>query len=105
MLTRRHGFVAQIRIAGENALRFLIRVFREIPQDENDLVLHVERRVAVVAESLALRHHDAVAGKHHWSIDVAVVRERERANWTCGAGAAGPKDDATNESALRAALF
>ena len=62
------------------ALVFWIGVFREVAQHDDDLVLHVERGVAVVAEVLALGHHDAVAGEDQRAADLAVVRERQRAD-------------------------
>ena len=44
-------------------LRLLIGILREVPQHDDDLVLDVERGVAVVAEVLRLGHDDAVAGE------------------------------------------
>jgi len=78
VLARGHRLVPQVGVARKNAARVLIRVLGEIPQDEHDLVLHVERRVAVVAEVLTLGHHDAVAGEDHRAGDLGVVRERQR---------------------------
>ena len=80
VLARGHRLVAQVRVAGENALGLLVGVLGEIAQHEDDLVLHVERRVAVVAEILAVGHDDAVAGEDDRTLDLAVVGERQRAH-------------------------
>ena len=77
-LARGHRLVAQVRVAREDPFRLRIRVLGEVAEHEDDLVLHVERRVAVVREILAVGHHDAVAGKDHGAGHIAVVGERER---------------------------
>ena len=58
--------------------RLLIGVLGEVAQHQDDLVLDVERGVAVVAEALVIRDDDAVAGEHDRCAGVAVVGERER---------------------------
>ena len=78
MLPGGHGLVAQIGVARENLPRLLIRVLRKVAEGEHDLVLDVERGVAVVAEVLALGHDDAVAGEHHVAACLAVVGKGER---------------------------
>ena len=76
--------VAKIGVPGENRLRLRLRILGEVAQHEDDLVLHVERGVAVVAETLAVRDDDAVAGEHDLAGDVAVVGEGERLDLGCG---------------------
>ena len=77
-LTRRERLVAKIRVPGENRLRLRLRILGEVAQHEDDLVLHVERRVAVVRESLSVGDDDAVAGEDDLAGHVAVVGEGER---------------------------
>ena len=75
VLPRGHRLVAQVGVARQDVARLLIRVLGEVAQHEHDLVLHVERGVAVVPEILALGHDDAVAGEDHGPAHVAVVRK------------------------------
>ncbi len=56
----------------------LIGVLREVAQNDDDLVLDVERGVAVVAEALRLRDDEAVAGEDHRTGHLGIVREGER---------------------------
>ncbi len=94
MLPRGHCLVAQIGIAREDAFRLLVGVLREVPQHDDDLVLHVKRGVAVVPEVLRLWHDDAVAGEYDWSADLAIVGEGERDDVFCGVEGRGPDDRA-----------
>ena len=75
-----HRLVTEIRVARENLPCLLIGVFGKVPEDQDDLVLDVQRGVAVVPEVLAVGHDDAVAGEDHVARHVAIIRERERAN-------------------------
>ena len=77
-LPRRHRLVAQVGVARQDPLRLLVGVLGEVAQHEDDLVFHVERRVAVVAEVLAVGHDDAVAGEDDLAADFAVVGEGQR---------------------------
>src|SRR5207247_10879164 len=77
-LPRRERLVSKVGVAGERGLRLRIRVFREVVEDEDDLVLHVEACVAVVAEPLRFRHNETVAGKYDRPVDRRIVREGER---------------------------
>ena len=77
-LPRRHRLVAQVGVARQDPLRLLVGVLGEVAQDEDDLVFHVERRVAVVAEVLAVGHDDAVAGEDDLAADFTVVGKRQR---------------------------
>ena len=77
-LPRGHGLVAEVGVAREDRARLLVRVLGEVAQDDDDLVLDVERGVAVVAEVLRLRHHEPVAGEDDRAGDLGVVGERER---------------------------
>ena len=78
-LTRHHRFIAEVRVARQDSAGLLIRVFGEVAKHEDDLVLDVQRRVAVVAEILALWNDNPVAGEHNRTAHVAVVGERQRA--------------------------
>ena len=73
-----HRLVAQVGVARQDGPRLLIGVLGEVAQDDDDLVLHVERGVAVVAEVLRFRHHEPVAGEHRRAADLGVVGEGER---------------------------
>ncbi len=66
---------------------FTIGVLREIPEDDGDLVFHVDRGVAVVSEALALGNDDAVAGEHRRARRVAVVGKRQRPDPAVGGSA------------------
>ena len=72
-LTSRERLVSKIRVPGKNRLRFLLGILGEVAEHEHDFIFHVERRIAVVPESLALRNDDAVAGEDDVAGDVAVV--------------------------------
>jgi hypothetical protein len=77
-LARRLCLVAQVGVARERGPRLGVGVFREVAKHDDDLVLDVEALVAVVAEVLGVGHHQSVAGYHHRSAHLGVVRERER---------------------------
>ena len=79
VLPRGHRLVAQVGIARQDRARLLIRVLGEVPQHQDDLVLHIERGVAVVPEVLAVGHDDAVAGEDDGPAHVAVVRKGQGA--------------------------
>ena len=82
-LARRHRLVAKVGVARQDGPRLLVGVLGEVAQHDDDLVLDVERGVAVVAEVLTLRHDEAVAGEDRRAADLGVVRERERLH-LCG---------------------
>jgi hypothetical protein len=80
-------------VAGKNGARLLIRVFGEVAQDHDDLVLDVEPHVAVVAEVLAFGDDEPVPGKHDRSAGLGgvgegqsqhVIGRAERACWRAG---------------------
>ena len=73
MLAGGHRLVAQVGVARQDGSRLLVGLFREVAEDEHDLVFDVEVRVAVVAEILAVRHDDAVAGEDDRPLHVNVV--------------------------------
>ena len=72
-MTSGERLVSKIRVPGKNRLRFLLGILGEVAEHEHDFIFHVERRIAVVRESLALRNDDAVAGEDDVAGDVAVV--------------------------------
>ncbi len=76
-LARHERLVAQARVAGERRPQIGVGILREVAQDDDDLVLDVERGVAVVAEAGTFRHGQAVAGEDDLAADFRVVGERQ----------------------------
>ena len=76
-LARRLGLVAKVGVARENGARLLVGVFREVTEHHDNLVLHLEAGVAVVAEVLRLGHHQPITGEHHAPGGLDRIRERQ----------------------------
>jgi hypothetical protein len=66
-------FVPEVGVPGENRARLQVGVFREIAQDHDDLVLHVQAGVAVVVQALPVGDGDPVTREDNRTGDVAVV--------------------------------
>ena len=71
-------------------LRLLLGILGEVAQHEDDLVLHVERGVAVVAEVLALGDDDAVAGEDDVAASTSPLSENESARTSARPSKIGP---------------
>ena len=98
MLPRRHRLVAQVGVSREDAFRLAIGVLWKIAEDDDDLVLDVERRVAVVRESLAFRDDDPVAGEHCRRLSTSPLSEKESARTCVAAASDRAGDDAARGS-------
>ena len=83
-LSCRHGLVPEVGIPRENRARLLVGVLGEVAEDDDDLVLDVERGVAVVPEVLRFGNDEAVAGEDDASAHLAIVGEGERPNASRG---------------------
>ena len=78
-LARGQRLVAQAGIARQRGAQVAFGVLGKVAQHQDDLVRHVQRGVAVVAETVGFRHRQPVAGEHQRTLDRLVLGERQRA--------------------------
>src|SRR5262245_6432703 len=81
MFARLHRLITQTSITIELHTAGRFDVLRHVTQDECDFAFYINVLVGVITRTAALRHREAISGKHDFANGLAILAERKRSEF------------------------